>query len=433
MKIKSLSGFSRTFWTANSVELLERMAYYSMFIGLTIYLTKVVGFTDIQSGYIGGLFAAGLYFLPPFSGAYADKIGFRKALMLAFALLATGYFIMGWLPYKSTIIPALILIMIGGSFIKGVITGTVAKESEGERKALGFSIFYAVVNIGAFVGKTYAYPIRLKLGVEYVSLISAGLMVLAFVMIYLFYKDSYEKSGKSLSEIWAGFKALLKKTRLLVLIVIVSGFWIVQTQLYAAMPLFVIRLVGEDAAPEWLANVNPLVVVLTVVWITRLMKNVSSIRSITIGMFLMPFSALAMASGVLIAKANGGQPILGLHPVAFMMIIGIMIQALAEVFISPRYLEYFAKQAPEGEEGMYMGFSNLHSFLSYLFGFIISGYLLDRFVPDPAKTGGVLPEGAYDQAYMVWVFYAGLALTAGIALLIYDYVIRRIDAKKANG
>ncbi len=425
---KTFSGFSRTFWIANTVELLERMAYYSMFIGLTIYLTQVVGFTDIQSGYIGGLFAAGLYFLPPFTGAYADKIGFRRALMLAVSLLAIGYFILGWLPYKSTVIPALLFVMIGGSFIKGTITGTVAKESGEDRRAVGFSIFYAIVNLGAFLGKTYAYPIRLKLGVEFVSLVSAGLMILALVLIFLFYRDNYATNGKTMREVWASFVALLRKTRLLVLIVIISGFWIVQTQLYAAMPLFVIRLVGKEAAPEWLANVNPLVVMLTVIWIGHLMRNVSSIRSMTIGMFIMPLSALAMASGVLIAQKTGAKPIMGLHPVSFMMIVGISLQALAEVFISPRYLEYFSRQAPEGQEGLYMGFSNLHSFLSYLFGFIISGYLLDRFVPDPTKHQ--LPPDAYDKAYMVWVIYAGIALIAGIALVIYDYVVRRIDARK---
>jgi len=32
-------------------------------------------------------------------------------------------------------------------------------------------------------------------------------------------------------------------------------------------------------------------------------------------------------------------------------------------------MEYFSLQAPKGEEGMYLGFSHLHSFLSSIFGF----------------------------------------------------------------
>ncbi|MFZ4591567.1 MAG: MFS transporter, partial [Ignavibacteria bacterium] len=83
--------YSREFWVANTVELFERAAYYGFFIAITLYLTTVVGFDDIWAAWIGGVFSAGLYFLPPFAGAYADKIGFRKSILLAFALLTIGY------------------------------------------------------------------------------------------------------------------------------------------------------------------------------------------------------------------------------------------------------------------------------------------------------------------------------------------------------
>jgi len=57
-----------------------------------------------------------------------------------------------------------------------------------------------------------------------------------------------------------------------------------------------------------------------------------------------------------------------LHPLTIMMIVGIAIQGLAECFISPRFLEYFSFQAPKGEEGLYLGFSHLHSFFSAIAG-----------------------------------------------------------------
>ena len=65
----------------------------------------------------------------------------------------------------------------------------------------------------------------------------------------------------------------------------------------------------------------------------------------------------------------GNDLITGMSNITLMMIAGIVVQALAECFISPRYLEYFSLQAPKGEEGMYLGFSHLHSFLSSIFGF----------------------------------------------------------------
>ena len=101
----------------------------------------------------------------------------------------------------------------------------------------------------------------------------------------------------------------------------------VQHQLYATMPKYVLRLAGEGASPSWYANVNPLVVVLTVNLVTQLMRKKTALTSMTFGMFIMPISALCMASGNML---DGNTTILGMHPVAFMMVVGIVFQGLAE-------------------------------------------------------------------------------------------------------
>ena len=95
---QKLKGFSRAFWTANMVELLERGAYYGVFIVITLYLSRILGFSDMEAAMISGLFSGGLYLLPTFTGALADKIGFKSSLIIAFSLLSIGYFGLGVLP-----------------------------------------------------------------------------------------------------------------------------------------------------------------------------------------------------------------------------------------------------------------------------------------------------------------------------------------------
>ena len=68
--------FSKAFWVSNLVELFERAAYYGVFIVITLYLSRILGFNDIESATIAGVFSACLYLLPTFAGALADKIGF---------------------------------------------------------------------------------------------------------------------------------------------------------------------------------------------------------------------------------------------------------------------------------------------------------------------------------------------------------------------
>ncbi len=446
----SAKKFSKSFWVANGVELLERLAYYAVFIVITLYLSNVWGFSDIEAGAISGVFSASLYLLPLFSGAYADKIGFRSAIILAFTLLTLGYFGLGLFPtllesaglvtygmqttfsglnesyLRWSIVPVMALIVLGGSFIKSVISGTVARETTSENRARGYSIFYMMVNIGAFTGKTVVDPLRKSmgdLGLVYLNYFSAAMTLLALIAVIFFYKSTQiEGKGKSFREIGKAMLKVLSNGKLLALILIISGFWMIQGQMYATMPKYVIRLIGEEASPGWYANVNPLVVFVLVNFITSLMKKRTALTSMTIGMLIIPVSALVMSLGNQVGK----DFILGMHPVAFMMILGIAMQAIAECFISPRFLEYFSLQSPKGEEGLYLGFSHLHSFFSYLFAFGLSGFLLEKYCPDP--RGFASPESyavATQHAHYIWYIFVGIGLVSAIALLIYGKVTKR--------
>lgn len=53
---RAAKGFTRAFWVSNTVELFERMAYYAVFIVLTIYLSSILGFNDFEASMIPGFF-----------------------------------------------------------------------------------------------------------------------------------------------------------------------------------------------------------------------------------------------------------------------------------------------------------------------------------------------------------------------------------------
>lgn len=330
------------------------------------------------------------------------------------------------------IIPVMALIVMGGAFIKSVISGTVAKETTPENRARGFSIFYSMVNIGAFSGKTIVEPLRTALGNQgliTLNYFSASMTLIALIAVWFFYKSSkHTGEGKTFGEIWTALVKVCSNGRLITLILIITGFWMVQHQLYATMPKYVLRLAGEGASPSWYANVNPLVVVLTVNLVTSIMKNRTALTSMTVGMFIMPVSALCMAYGNML---DGSHAILGMHPVAFMMVVGIVFQGLAETFISPRFLEYFSLQAPKGEEGLYLGFSHLHSFLSSIFGFGLSGYLLNKYCPEPALFNSHAEwVAASAHAHYIWYYFGAIALVSAFALIVYGKVVKRLDSQK---
>ncbi|MBQ5931765.1 MAG: MFS transporter, partial [Tidjanibacter sp.] len=436
--------FSKAFWVANMAEMFERAAYYGVFVVITLYLSNILGFSDIEAGVISGLYASLLYFLPPFTGAYADRIGFRKSMLLAFTLLTIGYAGLALLPtgleaaglveygdktlftglttsgYRYAIVPILVVLMVGGSFIKGIISGSVAKETDEKNRARGFAIFYAMINIGSFSGKFIIEPLRQGLGdsgLIYLNWFSVAMTLLALVAIYVFYRSDNAQPDKSktMRHTIESFGKLLRNGRLIALILIVSGFWIVYYQLYATMPKYVIRLAGEASTIGWYTMLNPLIVILTVNGLTRMLSKRSALFSMMLGMCIIPISALIMSSGHMFS-----EPILGLHPVVFMMLCGIVVQALAEALISPRYLEYFSLQSPKGEEGMYLGFAQLESFVSTLVGFAMSGWLLDKYCPDPSRFATHEEWlAASANAHYIWYYFAAIAAVAAVALVIY--------------
>ena len=91
--------FPPVFWVANTVEVLERFAYYGIYFGFAIYM-EYLGYTKAQLGIIQSLFLLLSYTIPVISGTFADKYGFKKVLIVSY------------LAY----LPSILLLMVTKSF-----------------------------------------------------------------------------------------------------------------------------------------------------------------------------------------------------------------------------------------------------------------------------------------------------------------------------
>jgi dipeptide/tripeptide permease len=341
---------------------------------------------------------------------------------------------------------ALVFIMLGLATVKPVITGTTTRCSDEHNRARAFSLYYLIVNFGAFIGKLMADPVRGMFrddlagitGLREVNYYAALAALMGLIITLVAYRTKHEPGkGKSFSEILNGLGKVVTNARFMCLIFITAGFWFIQGQLYATMPKYLLRIVSDFAKPGWLANVNPLSVAIFVVPVTYLVRKIRPVSSIGIALLIIPFSALSVALTPTLVKAG----ILGdsvnliffsLHPVVLMLVIGISIQGVAECFLSPRYYEFASKQAPKGDEGLYMGYQFLNVAIAWLAAFIVSGHLLEIWCPAPEVVAAMPPElaaHAYDHAHYIWYVYAAIGVAAFVALLIFRYVTDRIDRK----
>src|ERR1700684_4361538 len=89
------TGFEKPFWAANITEIFERLSYYGAFASLALYLQEKLNFSTEQTGPLTGIFGRMVWFLAIFGGAAADTLGFRRALSIAYLILAVAYFLIG--------------------------------------------------------------------------------------------------------------------------------------------------------------------------------------------------------------------------------------------------------------------------------------------------------------------------------------------------
>src|SRR6516165_8418074 len=158
------TGFARPFWVANISEIFERLAYYGAFASLANYLRETLSFPTEQTGTLTGIFGGMVWFLAIFGGAVADRMGFRRALSLAYLILTGAYFLLAsigarWLAPIRDLLPLdlfvgfiLVLPALGISLVKPSVVGTTARASWENVRSLGYSIYYTMVNLGGASG-----------------------------------------------------------------------------------------------------------------------------------------------------------------------------------------------------------------------------------------------------------------------------------------
>ncbi len=182
------SAFPRLFWLAVFFEFVERGSYYGMMSVLSVYLTDTLHFSKPDVGVIKGTIQPLLYFLPILSGALADRFGYRRTLMVAFALLGGGYFLTSQATAYSAVFLSLVVVGLGAGAFKPIISGTIARCTDETNSSVGFGLYYWSINLGAFLVPLLLVPLlKNRFGGHWVILASAigtGLMLLPTLLAF---------------------------------------------------------------------------------------------------------------------------------------------------------------------------------------------------------------------------------------------------------
>jgi MFS family permease len=366
--MKKRTRFPSVFWIANGIEVLERFAYYGIYLGFGIYM-EYLGYSKGQLGIVQSLFLLFSYATPIFSGTFADKYGFKKVLIISY------------LAYLPTILLLIVtqsftgiaLTMLGIGFAAGIfkplISGTVRVTTDSTNKTLGFGIFYAMVNIGASFGPVVAGKLRAISWNHAFIAAAIGIGLMLLITIFFYKEPKREIGNATLKQKFQDMYVALSDVKFLVFLILLGlTFWLPLWAFFNLVAVYVDRnldtvrlyLIIDSIFPTWFSNIlsaddgtgkrkllgesiahTGYIIMIFQILISRIFEKFRAIPSFNFGLFI---AALGMFTI--------GYAYLSVPEVVF---LGIFLFAVGEMISSPRIQEYIMWLAPKEKAGLYMG------------------------------------------------------------------------------
>src|SRR5438270_709323 len=253
------TGFERPFWIANISEIFERLAYYGAFASLALYLQEKLNFSTEQTGTLTGIFGGMVWFLAMFGGAAADRMGFRRALSIAYLILSVAYFLIG---------------SIGSAWLAPA------------RNLLPIGIFVGIILVLPALG------IALVLGVA--GAVNARLAVPWWI--------------------WTALAALVLAglSRFMWFLVLFTGYWIVFWQQYISLPGYLHQYVNSSAPVETILVTDGLTVICLTLAVNFFTRKIPAFQAVILGTVITSLSWLILAFWPTVAGAVASLFVLAL-------------------------------------------------------------------------------------------------------------------------
>ena len=416
------TAFPGVFWVANSIEILERFAYYGIYLGFGIYMEHL-GYTRAQLGIVQSLFLFFSYVIPVVSGSFADRFGFKKVLIVSYLAYLPSILLLMLTRSYSGIALTMLSIGLAAGIFKPLISGTVRAVTDKTNKTLGFGIFYAMVNVGASFGPIVAGRLR-AISWNYAFLAAAIAILVMLIVTILFYREpEREIEGVTLGQKLKEIGVALSDVKFAFFLVLLGlFFWLPFWAFFNLCALYVDR--NLDTASLYLSLKKVLgagvanffsyvddqgvrrllgetishtgyIIILAQVLVSRVLEKFRAITSFLFGL------AVLAGGFMVIAYARLGPP-------AFIF-LGIFLVAVGEMISSPRIQEYITWIAPKEKAGLYMG----SNFLALGIGAALSGLTYTTLY-------GVFRENGHPE--YVWFTLAGHVLLGIIVLVVFTRI-----------
>ncbi len=482
--IKGLKESPRDMWFLFIYKFIEYSAYGAMNIAIILWLSRDCGLGDVMAGSYIAAWSMMLSVVAMVAGALVDTIGIRRTLVISVVFLLVSRFFMSWLTNPAAVfILGFVPMAIGFAIVGPLVSVAIKRYTTKEGAALGFGLFYVIMNIAYAVGGFFFDWIRdfygardaagkiidenagtMLFGMHFstyqmIFIFGLGATAISFIVLFLIrdgveigdddkvvykpikqYGSGTEAIKSAAKETWQLISSVIREKYFWIFIGLLSLTLFVRFiffHFHYTFPKYGVRVLGEGAKIGSIYGVlNPVLVIYLVPLVAYFTKKTSSYKMMIIGSTVSALSCFIAA-----LPAGWFEPLTNsvLGEMIFVRWLG-MADSLPELMKSPPVVEYwplifFITAFTVGEaiwsprlmqftaEIAPKGREGTYIALSVL------PWFAAKFVVGPMSgllVGAYTPVdeagkslAPYTDHHMVWIWIGGMAVFSPIGLLLF--------------
>jgi predicted MFS family arabinose efflux permease len=332
---KDLARMPRGIWIVAITALVNRAGSMVMPF-LTLYLTRQLGFSVSQAGFLFFLYGLGAIAAGPLAGRLSDRLG-PAAVMKASLFLSGAVFLV--YPYArsiASVMTATLALAVTSEAFRPASMAVVGALVRPQDRKSAFALYRLAINLGMSVGPA-AGGILAALSFRYLFLADGATSLLAgAVLVASVLRVGGEGSQSRAPAPWRAHA----DRRFLFFLAAIFPVLLVFFQHVSSMPLFLVRELGISmAAFGFLFSINTVLIVFLEIPLIGRTAHWPHRRTLMLGALLSGagFGAMALASGIVSVAAT------------------VVIWTFGEMLFFPGSAACSTELAPADRQGEYGG------------------------------------------------------------------------------
>ena len=405
---KELFKSPRDFWLVLCVKIGGFGGFVLIIIAASIYLTEVLGFSDIETGLIYAGLGLTAFTYSILCGTFPDRFGIRKSLFIAnfSGLLAFVLLIFIRERYTQIAIMAT-LAMLSVAINIPTCKLAIKKYTSIEARSIAYSMFYVVL-FGSAAISGVVVDLVLSLGNEdfetfrVMFIVGAVMLCIAIICTYFLRELEFSETGELERNVEPSETSYWKQTRG---VFGLKSFWkfagvtgcMVITRacyyhLEVTLPIYMYRQIEEGAHFGYMIALHELVMLVSIPPLTYLVYFFSNYSLLILG-------------GVICSLAPFALLIEGSYLTVAIFVVGV---SFGEAIHSPRLVEYTMEIAPSGSEGLFLSLAASPLMLSFIITGVTAGPLLETYCPEDGEK----------DCWVIWAYIGGVSFISPFLMLI---------------